>query len=66
MARKTWCVTSADAQGEEQSEEVRIDDKIARTAAQVRKHLEQEHKKGRGMHPKIIRVEEGACAPSEK
>jgi hypothetical protein len=62
MAQMKWCVTYEDDSGEEQSEEVQVDDTIAKTAAQVRKVLEQE-KKPRIPSTKIIGVEEGPCAP---
>ena len=62
MARKTWCVTYEDKNGKEQSDEVRVDDKLAKTAAQVRKLLQHE-KKPRIASTKIISVEEGPCAP---
>ena len=62
MARKTWCVTYEDESGKEQSDEVRVDDKLARTAAQVRKLLGSE-KKPRIRSTKIISVEEGPCVP---
>lgn len=65
MARKKWCVTYEIQKGEEQSEEIEVDESIAHTAAQVKKVLQGVRLKNRNVWgTKIVSVEEGACAPS--